>query len=327
MADSATKKRKATDAVVEALSVAQNELDEREAKLQEREEALRKAIEGVEEEKKLMAGRSPRDIVPLNIGGSRIHVLRKTLCLFESSMLAAQFSGRWDDNVEKDDDGFFFIDQPSELFMPLINFLRAKAIEAPAYPVSVPEAMKENKDFQRLVEYYGLTPGVFQHRFVHHLGAARALQICNGVEATASCDSFISYKLDGLGHSRAVQSYTVVIGETMERPQIGWMHVNQRPDFTKTAGVGEFDDSYALDRNRGGIVHGGSVSTPLSGLTIQAGTAITCRRRGAAKFQWLIDGAEVATISPQNTSGGYYAMVSGQGEFKLTDFSYETQVI
>ena len=55
-----------------------------------------------------MAGRSPRDIVPLSIGGSRIHVLRKTLCLFESSMLAAQFSGRWDDNVEKDDDGFFF---------------------------------------------------------------------------------------------------------------------------------------------------------------------------------------------------------------------------
>ena len=154
--------------------MAQNELDEREAKLQEREEALRKAIEGVEEEKKLMAGRSPRDIVPLNIGGSRIHVLRKTLCLFESSMLAAQFSGRWDDNVEKDDDGFFFIDHPYELFMPLINFLRAKAIEVPAYPVSVPEAMKENKDFQRLVEYYGLTPGVFQQRFVHHLGAARA---------------------------------------------------------------------------------------------------------------------------------------------------------
>ena len=112
----------------------------------------------------------------------------------------------------------------------------------------------------------------------------------------------------------------------MERPQIGWMHVNQRPDFTKTAGVGEFDDSYALDRNRGGIVHGGSVSMPLSGLTIQAGTAITCRR-GATKFQWLINGAEVATISPQSRYDRYCAMVSGQGEFKLTDFSYETQVI
>ena len=112
----------------------------------------------------------------------------------------------------------------------------------------------------------------------------------------------------------------------MERPQIGWMKDSCSPDFAQTAGVGEFDDSYALDRNRGGIVHGGSVSMPLSGLTIQAGTAITCRRSGA-KFQWLIDGAEVATISPQNTSGGYYAMVSGQGEFKLTDFSYETQVI
>ena len=112
----------------------------------------------------------------------------------------------------------------------------------------------------------------------------------------------------------------------MERPQIGWILASERSDFTQTAGVGEFEGSYALDRNRGGIVKSGSVYKPLGGLTIQAGTAITCRRsRGPAKFQWLIDGAVVATILPQNKE--YCAMVSGQGEFKLTDFSYETQVI
>jgi hypothetical protein len=29
-------------------------------------------------------------------------------------MLAAKFSGRWDDSLEKDADGNFFIDQPIE---------------------------------------------------------------------------------------------------------------------------------------------------------------------------------------------------------------------
>ena len=46
------------------------------------------------------------------------------MCQFESSLLAAKFSGRWDANVEKDADGAFFIDQPIELMMPLINYLR-----------------------------------------------------------------------------------------------------------------------------------------------------------------------------------------------------------
>jgi hypothetical protein len=36
----------------------------------------------------------------------------------EGSMLAAKFSGRWDDSLEKDAHGNFFIDEPVELFQP-----------------------------------------------------------------------------------------------------------------------------------------------------------------------------------------------------------------
>jgi hypothetical protein len=44
----------------------------------------------------------------------RIDVLCRTLTSVEGSMLAAKFSGRWDDSLEKDADGNFFIDQPIE---------------------------------------------------------------------------------------------------------------------------------------------------------------------------------------------------------------------
>ena len=115
-------KKRRIDALGEAIEQAKAELDEREASLERREEQLKKAIEGVDHEKKLMAGRAPSDVLQLNIGGSHCSVSRRTLCQYEPSLLAAKFSGRWDDNVEKDADGRFFIDQPSQLFMPLVDF-------------------------------------------------------------------------------------------------------------------------------------------------------------------------------------------------------------
>ena len=76
---SAPKKRKVGDAIADAVHAARAELEEREAKVEEREEALRKALEGVDNEKRLMAGCTPNDVLPLNIGGTKCHVQRKTL--------------------------------------------------------------------------------------------------------------------------------------------------------------------------------------------------------------------------------------------------------
>ena len=120
------RKRKVGDAVVAALDTARAELEERENNLEQREEALRRAIEGAEHEKQLMAGLKPSDVLQISIGGTKLAVLRSTLCQYEPSLLAATFSGRWDDSVAKDADGAFFIDQPIELMMPLINYLRTR---------------------------------------------------------------------------------------------------------------------------------------------------------------------------------------------------------
>ena len=54
------------------------------------------------------------EVLHLNVGGDLTAVLRRTLTSVEGSMLASRFSGRWDDSLERDRDGNFFIDQVRE---------------------------------------------------------------------------------------------------------------------------------------------------------------------------------------------------------------------
>ena len=137
----------------------------REEKLKERVVALEKAINGVDLEKQPMAGRMPGDILELDVGGTRIRVKRSTLCQCEDSLLAAHFSGRWDDNVEKVGEAFF-IDQPPELFVGLVDFLRAKDIETPSWPARLPRALEQSFNFRGLLEYYGMMSFVFSGTYV-----------------------------------------------------------------------------------------------------------------------------------------------------------------
>ena len=148
----------ARDTLQERVDAARLALDQREAKLKEREIALQKAIDELELEKKLMAGGTREEVVKVNVGGTTIMVKRSTLCQCKSSLLAAHFSGRWDDNVDMVGDAFF-IDQDPKLFLGLVNFLRAKAIEnaEQANPATISESLATSPDFKRLVSFYGMS--------------------------------------------------------------------------------------------------------------------------------------------------------------------------
>ena len=108
---------------------------------------------------------NPTDILTLNIAGEgTIAVLRRTLCLVENSMLAAQFSGRWDGGLPRDPDGHVFIDLPYPLFQTLVDFLRIKSMAALSDPLlgvtscdCADGAVVQKRDFQRMVDYFGLT--------------------------------------------------------------------------------------------------------------------------------------------------------------------------
>ena len=131
--------------------------------LEEREQELEKAKSALERDRsELFGDKSPSDVLHINVGGNVIAVLRRTLTSVEGSMLASRFSGRWDESLEKDRDGNFFIDQPIELFKPMIDFLRAKACETPLGPPVKSPHLKDydlRQDFYRMVEYFGMTPG------------------------------------------------------------------------------------------------------------------------------------------------------------------------
>jgi len=101
----------------------------------------------------------------LNVGGQKkITVLRRTLTVMEGSLLAGRFSGNWDDTLEKDAEGNFYIDQDPCLFTKLIEYLRHKANEGIDSPLAKPPDLKddrERQDFYRMVCYYGMKDQIY----------------------------------------------------------------------------------------------------------------------------------------------------------------------
>jgi hypothetical protein len=117
---------------------------------------------------------TPNDILRLDVGGTCLKVLRRTLTQVEGSMLATRFSGRSDASLEKNPDGSIFVDQPIEIFRPLVNLLKAKAIETPGHekPSLTVEAFGNDRtlylDFMRMIEHYGLTEALYPIKVCQH---------------------------------------------------------------------------------------------------------------------------------------------------------------
>ena len=101
---------------------------------------------------------SDDDIILLNVGGQKFTSTRSTLCQVEGSLLATMFSGRWEDNVKRDQDGAVFFDVNPQYFGYILDYLRAKKIATPENPAPLPEVpQNQEKNFSNLVEYLGLS--------------------------------------------------------------------------------------------------------------------------------------------------------------------------
>lgn len=240
---------------------------------------------------------SPNDVLHLNIGGTITAVLRRTLTSVEGSMLASRFSGRWDDSLEKDRHGNFFIDQSIELVQPMINYLRAKSCEtALAPPVTSPEFESEEmrRDFIRMVEYFGMTPGIYPTVMEICRGEPELAKICGHPKLSVTSREWSTFTLETQGHKRPITSFSVVLG-TVEKVQIGWVrtgHFVKRLRRGDHKGVGEEKFSFGLDCTRGGLLYEGSFTKLDDGLDTSEGTVIRCENRGE---RWLVNGQLVAS--------------------------------
>ena len=95
MTDTISSRKRKENPVEKALSSLTEVLEEREKELEAREQKLRKAEEAFETERHADYGdTAPNDVIHLNVGGTKVATLRRTLTSISGSMLASRFSGR-----------------------------------------------------------------------------------------------------------------------------------------------------------------------------------------------------------------------------------------
>ncbi|KAL7522894.1 hypothetical protein ACHAWX_007775 [Stephanocyclus meneghinianus] len=313
-------------------------LKKRQKALEEREQELERKVAAFEKETGHMNAQLPNsDVLELNVGGTITTVLRRTLTSVEGSMLASRFSGRWDDTLEKDKNGNFFIDQPIHLFQPMIDYLRARNSETPlGPPVTSPDEFEnetQRRNFVRMVEYFGMTPGIYP----------TVMEICRGEPTTAeisghpnlgvSSSEWATFTLGTKGHNRPITSFSVILGQ-VERAQIGWVRSGHfvrklRPGDHK--GVGEEKYSFGLDCCRGGLLYEGKF-TRIEGFSTSRGTVIRCENKGA---RWLVNGRVVASslaldetfqLPPDLQQYHLVPAFSGKGDWKICEVELDPLV-
>ncbi|GAX29438.1 hypothetical protein FisN_16Hu121 [Fistulifera solaris] len=313
-------------ALSEALSILPNLLTKRRKILDEREEELKKAFEKLEREKQSIGCGNDSDVIHLNVGGTLMATARSTLTYVESSMLAARFSGRWDESIAKDKNGNFFIDQPVELFQPLIDYIRNRQSHTPlAMPLQSPGwsefgPISQNRkyvDFKRMVEYFGATLGIFPVELRDFTAAESECLAVTGPSSFFKV-AFDEWKICGLvplGHDRKITGFEVKIGEAVNL-QIGW---NEDSIYTNTA-VGGHDCSIALDVARGGMLCNIDYFEAI-GDPIRKGTVVKCRNFGK---EWFIDGEKITGAwSNHWDAASPVPAISGKGEWTITAIEIE----
>jgi len=231
-----------SDSITDVVSHLHNLLQTKEKELKEREADFDRRVKSFESTHPSIG--SDNDVIQLNVGGqTNIAVLRNTLTQFEDSMLAAKFSGRWDDSMEKDRDGNIFVDEDPENFKMLLKFLRMR-MKNNNQGGSVPERHrpKATYEFCSMLEYYNLMQGVYGQTWVGDKDAFTCEEIAYGTVSLCSKTSDDStpklttvvfpHKSTGL----KLNEFTVEF-EKGATGSVGWVEFNDNGADTATTHI------------------------------------------------------------------------------------------
>jgi hypothetical protein len=314
--------------------------------MREREENLDKRQKELEKLKAQLEEEHPNpgeadDVLSLNVGGTYISTLRRTLTQVEGSMLSSKFSGRWDDSIEKDAEGRFFLDQDMELFRPLVNYLRAVASQTlTTAPPASPEFAnaKLQKDFNRMVDYYGMTLGIFPvgvYTYDHAMKGTLVASHPDFEVISEGKETFWLVPQDDV-HKRQIKSFEVTMGPHTIA-QIGWTDFRQRAAALKAViggyqGAGYTDHTMAFDSTRFGMVVNQQF-TDVPGVTVENGTVIRCE---AMELLWSFDGEmKVSNTNPPLPGTVRVGSVSStpltpcltvKGSFRITNIEFDSSI-
>lgn len=219
-----------TASLFEILEGREKELKKWEEDLHRRESLLQTATNGAK----------PDDILSLNVGGrTGIAVHRKTLTLLDNSVLGAKFSKNWEEGIDKDADGNIFIDQDPDLFLTLLNFLRAKSNDVRHRGVTCP---RPSSDFDLLLDYYDIKLDVYPMEIKQVDGSATNVTISNYPPYSIASTDCCTFDLTSPGHRRLIRSFKIYVGGFVKL-NVGWRMTST--DCTN-AKVGEFSQSIAI---------------------------------------------------------------------------------
>ncbi len=304
--------------VSDAMSSLTEALEQREKELDEREETLRQDEERFKAECSVAYGETtPSDVLHLNVGGTKTAVLRRTLTAIPGSMLASKFSGRWDDSIEKDEDGHIFIDQDFTLFNIMVTYLRNKANGDDKFQMESPVVEDSNRlNFYRMIEYYGMTNGIYPTRL-------QPLRLNNDSVKMTGPRKVVSkkwetFKLALDGHSRKIKTYEVTLGK-VQRIQIGWGCLESFSPDEEDVGVGEVNGTIALDLTRSSFLTEGSLRS-IDGLEHPKGTVVLSKNYGS---QWFVNGELVFDAEENEVQPSDIPLISIKGEFEVTSVELE----
>lgn len=120
-----------------------------------------KEVKELEEKVSGIVGK-PDDVLDINAGGTVHSVARSTLCQADGSALAAMFSGRWDEGMQRDSVGRPFLDVDPYCFEQILCFLRLKRIEGPEDRAPPPQVDANKREaFNMFLRFYGLFDFVY----------------------------------------------------------------------------------------------------------------------------------------------------------------------
>jgi len=316
------------DSLEKILSTLPGLLNDRFNSLKEQEKELSRSIERLKEEKAAFGCGEKNDVIYLNVGGTVMATLRSTLTFVEDSMLASRFSGRWDDGLEKDRDGNFFIDQPIELFKPMIDHLRTRKCENPMTLYAEAPDLHFFDDneydynaFKRMVEYYGVTPGVYPTEISMILEDSEDVSIEPHPINRVTANGHAIMCIKTLGHKRRIVSFEVTLID-VEILQIGWIHENDL-NHVQNGSIGEQQSSVAIDINHRAFAFEGQF-LKVDDMTVQKNSVIRCENYGET---WIVDGKPIeCTDGDSNVFVEVSERIpafSGKGQWKVSKVELE----
>jgi|AntRauTorckE5430_2_1112549.scaffolds.fasta_scaffold04752_1 hypothetical protein len=138
-----------------AIDALDSELDSSINKINDTHQALKKQHQHLIDRQEALANRHGganiklSDIIRLNVRGTEMFARRDTLTIVKSSRLEALFSGRWENQLLRDDQGRVFMDVDPKSFKKILEYLYMMKIseDGDAPPISeVDESMKDMFD-------------------------------------------------------------------------------------------------------------------------------------------------------------------------------------